>query len=111
MQRGERPELLGDHERRVVREHDPARADADRARAAGDVRDHDRGGGARDAGRVVMLREPEAVVAPALRVLREVERVAQRARDRLALDDRREIEDRERWHASDDSGTGHGLPG
>ena len=30
MQRLERAELLGDHERRVVREHDPARADADR---------------------------------------------------------------------------------
>ena len=34
VERLQRPELLGDHERRVVREHDPARADADRRRAA-----------------------------------------------------------------------------
>ena len=33
VERLERPELLRDHERRVVREHDPARADADRRRA------------------------------------------------------------------------------
>ena len=84
VQRRERPELLRDHERRMVREHDPARADADRARPAGDVRDHDRGRGARDAGRVVMLREPEALVAPALGVLCEVERVAQRAADTVS---------------------------
>ena len=63
----ERPELLGDHERRVVREHDPARADADRARARRDVGDHDRRRGARDPERVVMLGEPEALEAPAAR--------------------------------------------
>ena len=79
MQRRERPELLGDHERRVVREHDPTGADADRLRAGGDVRNHDRRRGACDAGGVVMLREPEAAVAPAFRVLRKVERVAKRS--------------------------------
>ena len=47
-QRLERAELLGDHERRVVRQHDPAGADADRLGAAGDVGDHDRGRGAGD---------------------------------------------------------------
>jgi hypothetical protein len=41
-----------------------------------------------------MLGEPEPPVPPPLGVLREVERVAQRLRDRAALDDRREIENR-----------------
>ena len=36
-ERLERPELLGDQERRVVREHDPARADPDRLRPGRDV--------------------------------------------------------------------------
>jgi hypothetical protein len=35
MQPGERPELLRDHERCMVREHDPAGADADRAGTGG----------------------------------------------------------------------------
>jgi len=73
MQRRERSELLGNHERRVVRKHDPACPDPDRLRARGDVRYHDRSRRARDAGRVVMLREPEAAVAPAFRVAGEVE--------------------------------------
>ena len=33
-QRGQRAELLGDHQRRMVRQHDAARADADRRGAA-----------------------------------------------------------------------------
>ncbi len=87
-------ELLRDNERRMIREHDPDDADADRARPARDVRDHDGGRCARNAGRVVMLRKPEALVAPPLGMLREVERVAQRARRRATLDDRGEIQDR-----------------
>ena len=67
VERLERAELLGDHERRVVRQHDAARADADRRRAAGDVPDHDRRRGARDAGHVVVLGEPEAPVSPSAR--------------------------------------------
>ena len=39
----ERAELLGDDQRRVVRQHDAAGADADRRRAGGDVADHHRG--------------------------------------------------------------------
>jgi hypothetical protein len=56
MQRLERPELLGDHDRRVIRQHDPAGADADRARTRSDVRDHDGGRRTGDADRVVVLR-------------------------------------------------------
>ena len=84
MERLERAELLRDHERRMIREHDPARPDADRAGAGGDVRDHDGCRGARDPRRVVVLREPEALVAPALGVLREVERARKRGCRRRA---------------------------
>ena len=59
----QRAELLGDHVGRVVRQHDAAGADADRLRAGGDVGDHDRGRGARDAGHVVVLGDPEAAIA------------------------------------------------
>ena len=80
-------------QRRVVRQHDAAGADANRRRAAGDVRDHDRRRRARDARHVVMLGQPEPVIAPALGVAREVEGVAERLRGAPAFDDRREIED------------------
>jgi hypothetical protein len=60
----ERAELLGDDERRVVRQHHPAGADADGLRASGDMPDEDGGRRASDARYVVMLGEPEAVVAP-----------------------------------------------
>ena len=92
-------ELLRDHERRVIWKHDPTGADADRARPAGDVRDHDSGRCARDAARVVMLCKPEALVARPLGVLREVERVAQRTRHRPTLHDRGKVEDRD-WRQS-----------
>ena len=49
-----------------------------RLRAARDVADHHGRGGAGDAGHVVVLGEPEAVVAPAFRMPGQVERVAQR---------------------------------
>ena len=77
IERRERPELFGDHERRMVRQHDAAGADPDRARAAGDVADHDGGRGTRDAGHVVMLGQPVAAVAPALGMLRKVERITE----------------------------------
>ena len=48
-----------------------------RRRAAADVRDHDRGRRAGDAGHVVVLGQPEAAIAPALGVPRQVERVAE----------------------------------
>ena len=78
VQRREGAELLGDHEWRVVGKHDPTRADSDRRRPGSNVRDHDRGRRAGDAGRVVVLGDPIAVVSPLLGVLCEVERVSQR---------------------------------
>jgi hypothetical protein len=70
-QRFERAELLGDHVRRMIGQHDAARADADGPRRARDVRDHDRRGGRGDGGEVVVLGDPEAPVAQRLGVLRE----------------------------------------
>jgi hypothetical protein len=49
-ERLQRAELLGDHERRVVGEHDATGTHADRGRAAGGVRDDDGSRGAGDAG-------------------------------------------------------------
>ncbi len=69
----QRAELLRDHQRRVVRQHDAAGADPNAARAAGNMADHDRRRGARDAGDVVMLGEPVALITEALGVTCEVE--------------------------------------
>ncbi|WP_431226190.1 hypothetical protein [Burkholderia contaminans] len=77
IQRRERAELLGDHQRRVVRQHDAARPDPDRPRGARDMADHDGRGRARDAGHVVMLGEPVALVTPAFRMLREIDGIAE----------------------------------
>ena len=96
VERLERPELLRDHERRVVREHHPAGPDADRARALGDEADRDRGGRGRDPGHVVVLGQPEAVVAEAFRVLRELTRAMKGGLGVAALRDLRKVEDRQR---------------
>ena len=104
MQRLERPELLGDHERRMVRQHDPAGPDANRLRPVRDVRDHDRGRRAGDPDRVVVLGEPEPLVPPPLGVLREVEGVTQCVGDGRAVDDRRQVENGERGNRHDPEG-------
>jgi hypothetical protein len=100
MQRLERPELLGDHERRVVREHDPSRPDTDRRGRIREVCDHDRRRCAGDPVQVVVLGDPVPLVAESLGVAHEVDRVAKRLRRSPALDDRCEVEDRERRHPS-----------
>src|SRR3954469_207869 len=61
----------------MVGQHDPACADADPARTRSDMADHDGGCGARDADHVVVLGQPVARVAPLLRVLGQVESIAQ----------------------------------
>ena len=66
IQRRQRAELLGDLQRRVVGQHDAARADADPRGAAGDVADQHRGGGAGDARHVVVLGQPVALVTQRL---------------------------------------------
>ena len=93
VQRLERAELLGDDQRRVVRQHHAAGAHAHRLRAAGDVADDDRGGRAGDPGHVVMFGHPVAPVAQALAMLRQLERMAQRVGGGVADADRHEVED------------------
>ena len=93
VERGERAELLGDDERGVIGQHDAAGADADGFRAAGDVAEGDGGGGAGDAGHVVVLGEPEAAIAEALGVAGEIERAVERIGGRAALRDGGEVED------------------
>jgi hypothetical protein len=84
-QRLQRAELLRDHQRRVVRQHDPPGADAHRVGGGGDLPDHHRGRGAGDAGHVVVLRQPVAPVFQPLGVTGEVQRVAERVAGTLAL--------------------------
>ena len=81
--------------------YDPASANPDRFRFACDVADHDGCRRARDAGKVMMLREPEAMVTPSLGVLREIGRIAKRERGVAAVNDRREIEYGEARHGTD----------
>ena len=97
-ERGERAELFGDDQRRMIGEHDAAGADADGFCAAGDVRDDDGSGGAGDAGHVVVFCKPKAVVAPGFGVLREIERVAESVGGRGPLRNWGEVEDGERDH-------------
>src|SRR4029078_1279607 len=58
IKRVQRAKLLGDNERSVVRQHDPARANPDAFRAASDVSDRDRSRSAGDAGKIVGFRQP-----------------------------------------------------
>ena len=76
MQRGQGAELLGDHQGRVVRQHDPACPYADGRGRLRRMRQRDRRRSAGDAGHVVVLRHPVAAVAPALGMARQVDRIA-----------------------------------
>jgi hypothetical protein len=92
IERVERAELLGDHERRVIGQHDAAGADADRARSLRDEADRDRRRRAGDRRHVVVLGEPEAAKAELLGVPRELARPVQRGPRVAALRDLREVE-------------------
>ncbi len=63
VQRLQHRELLGDHQRRVVRQHDAAGADPDPLGRRGEVREQHAGGGRRDRGHAVVLGDPEPAVA------------------------------------------------
>ena len=56
----------------MVGEHDAARADADRFCARCDMTDHNRRRGAGDARHVVMLRHPDAAIAPGFGMNRNI---------------------------------------
>jgi hypothetical protein len=91
-ERLERSELLGDDKGRVVRQHDAARADTNAFGFARHVADDNRRRCARDAGKIMMFGQPEAMVAPLLGVLGEIDGVPERQRRIASLDDGREIE-------------------
>ena len=90
---GERAELFSDDQWRMVWQHDAAGADAQRLGTRCDIPNQHRGCRAGHAVHVVMLGDPEAVVAERLGVLREVKRVAQRLGCVAAFNDRRKVED------------------
>ncbi len=71
-ERFQRAELLGDHQRRVIGQHDAARAHANMRGARRDMANDHRRRGAGHAGDIVMLRHPITVVAPLLGMLREI---------------------------------------
>ena len=95
VERLQRPELLGDHQRRVVWQHDAAGAEADLLRVGADVGDQDRGRRAGDRADVVVLGVPDAPVAEPLRNLGEADRAGEAVGDVLGRPDRGEVEDRE----------------
>ncbi len=99
MQRGQRAELLGDDQRGVVRQHDAAGADPDGAGAGGDMGECDRGRSTGYARHVVMLGHPISRIAQCLDVAGQIERVAQRLASVAAFGNRRQVENRQRYHA------------
>ena len=100
VQRGQRAELLGDHERRVVGQHHATGADPNLLRATRNVTHQDCGCRTRHPVHVVMFRDPIAVISPALGVTRQIERVTQRLRGIAAFDDGAEIENGKWLHGS-----------
>ena len=75
-QRVENAELLGDLERRVMRQHDPGAADADALGLHRQRRDQDFRRGAEDARMVVVFGHPETVIAQRLAMRGERDGIA-----------------------------------
>jgi hypothetical protein len=92
-QRVEHPELLGDLERRVVRQHDAGAAHPDGAGVGGDGGDQNLRRGADDGRVAVVLRHPEPVVPEGVAQLRQRQRVADRLPLRAAGGGDRLVED------------------
>jgi hypothetical protein len=97
--RRERPELLGDDQRRVVGEHHAAGPHADVVGVGGDVADEHRGRGARDARHPVVLGQPEPAVAGLFGAPGQLARGLQGVAEGRALPDRGQVQDGERDHA------------
>ncbi|MNP54124.1 hypothetical protein D3C76_1486570 [compost metagenome] len=64
VQRLQRTELLGDHQRRMVRQHHATGTKANALGTRGQITQQYRGGGTADAGHVVMLCQPIALITP-----------------------------------------------
>jgi hypothetical protein len=76
----------------MVGEHDSARANANAARFRSDGADDDRCRRAGDSGKIMMLRQPETIIAPFLGVLRKIDSITKSQRRITALDDGGQIE-------------------
>ena len=98
MQRRERAELFGDQQRRVIRQHDAARADADRAGGHGDMGQSHCRRRAGDSRHVMVFGHPVAPEAQRLHMTGEVDRIAQRLAGVTAFGNGRKIEDGQRDH-------------
>jgi len=93
IERGKRAELLGNHKRRVVGQHDASCPDPHGPRRGGHMADHHCSRRTRDARHVVMLGQPVAVIAGPLGRTRQIDGRGKGIGGGLALGDGREIED------------------
>ena len=93
MERGERADLLGDHQRSVVGQHDAAAGDPD-APGGGEHLPHENGRGRGEVGRgAVVLREPVAGIAGLVGGAGQLQHLAQGIGAGAPGRDRHEIED------------------
>ena len=96
IERFKRAKLFRDNDRRMVRQHDSARAHANGFGASGNISDDDRSSSAGNADHVVVLGQPETPIPPALSVLRQIERMVQGVRRGGSLRDECKIKNGER---------------
>lgn len=96
MQRLQRAELLGHHQRRVVGQHHATRADPDGRGRGSQVRQQHCRGRTRDGRHVVVLGYPESLIAPLLGVLGEFGGESQRLGGVALAAHRCEVENGER---------------
>jgi hypothetical protein len=95
MHRFEGPELFGDDEGGVVRQHDPAGTETDRLGVGRNVGDQDARGGRGDRGHVVVLGVPDPCVAGPFGQLRQLDARAEAVARCFAGADRCQVENRD----------------
>ena len=110
VQLGQGAELLGDHQRRVVGQHDAAGAEADRVGVRGHVRDEYGRGGGGDGGHVVVLRVPDAPEAGGLGDAGLLHGFGEGFAHRGAVADEGEVQQGQR-QGGGGGVLGHGAPG
>ncbi len=77
--------LFGNHQRCVVRQHDPAGAEAQRFGVSGEIANQHRRCGAGDAGHVVVFGQPVAMKAKGFSLTRQRQRIMEGIARRRAL--------------------------
>ena len=94
----QRAELLGDHQGRMVRQHDAAGPDPDGFRSGRDMGDDNGCRGAGDARHIVMFGDPEPPIVPPLGVGGEIAGIVERTACIRAFGDTDKVEYRQRRH-------------